>query len=270
MHKRLGANKRKQHGERHRALGKAVKKAVARGASFSTVAIIAVCVCGAAVFAAVKIVPWVNTSPLFTVATIRVEGAMRVDQAEAVRLSGITPGMRMMSIRPVSCEQGIRRNPWVHGVRVSRHFPGTVVIRLTERTPIALVNAGRVRYMDDCGVLLPLFAETYSNLPVVSGLGRDSAGCISFAVVARVKRFLDDCVSEDPALARRISQIDFSQSSGVRLRIEDFGAVVEMNDAATGVEMRRLGALVGTSGGDPASQPKRINLCYENLAYVQR
>ena len=80
--------------------------------------------------------------------------------------------------------------PQAHGCAarsVSRHFPNTVVLRLTERTPIALVNAGRVRYTDDCGVLLPLFSCTYSNLPVVSGLGRDSAGCLASAVGEAVK-----------------------------------------------------------------------------------
>ncbi|HMD69191.1 MAG TPA: FtsQ-type POTRA domain-containing protein [Chitinivibrionales bacterium] len=269
MHRRMGANKRRMHGERRHAAGSAMKKAAARAASFSTAAVIAVCVCGGAVIGAVKAVSWVNQSPLFTVATIRVEGAVRVDQAEAVRLSGIKPGMRMTAVNPRACEQGICRNAWVRGAKVSRHFPNTVVLRLTERTPIALVNAGRVRYTDDCGVLLPLFSCTYSNLPVVSGLGRDSAGCLAGASVLRLKRFLDDCNNEAPLLAKRISQIDFSQPGAVRLRMEDVDAMVEMNDAQARVGMRRLARLADVAGAGPSAQQKRINLCYENLAFVQ-
>jgi cell division septal protein FtsQ len=265
VHKRIGANKRKRNGERRHAAGGAVKKAVARAASFSAVAVVAVCVCGGAVLAAVKAIPWVRQSPLFTVATIRVEGAVRVDQAEAVRLSGIKPGMRMIAVHPRECEQNIRANAWVRRAKVARRFPNTVVIRLTERTPIALVNTGAVRYCDDCGVLLPLFSCTYSNLPVVSGLGRDSAGCIVHASVERLKRFLGDCDAEAPGIAKRISQIDFSRPSAVRLRLEDFAATVELNDAETRIGVRRLSRIADLA----AVQPKRINLCYENLAFVE-
>ena len=265
----MGANRRRIHGEHRHAAGNAVKKAAARAASFSTAAIIAVCVCGAAVIGAVKAVAWVNRSPLFTVATIRVEGAVRVDQAEAVRLSGIKAGMCMTAVNPGVCEQGICKNAWVRGAKVSRHFPNTVVLRLTERTPIALVNAGRVRYTDDSGLLLPLFSCTYSNLPVVSGLGRDSAGYLAGASVQRLKRFLDDCNSEAPQLARRISQLEFTQHNTVRLRMEDLGATIEMNDAEGCIGMRRLARLSDFAAAGPSALPKSINLCYENLAFVQ-
>lgn len=270
MHRRSGANKRKKDGQKRQALGGAMKKAFAKGASFSTVALVAVCVCGAAVFAAIKAIAWMNRSPLFTVASIRLEGAIRVDGAEAVRLSGIKAGMPLLSIKPGICEKAICTNAWVKGAHVSRYFPNTVVIRLTERAPLALVSAGRVRYMDDCGVLLPLFAGTYSNLPVVCGLGRDSAGCVPGAALARVKRFLSDCAAGDEAMAHRISQIDFSRECSVRLTMEDLGTTVEMNDADAGTQMRRLARLVEYGLADRAAKPARIDMRYENLAYVER
>ncbi len=267
MHKRMGANRRRIHGEKRRALGKAVKKAVTRGASFSTVAVVAVCVIGGAVFAAVKIASWINRSPLFVVSTIRVEGAVRVDTMDAVKLSGITPGMRMTAVRPAVCEKGIEKNAWVRCAHVQRHLPNTVTIRLEEREPIVLVNSGRVRYMDKDGVLLPLFGGTYSCLPVVSGLALDAAGRCTVGSVERVRRFLDDC--GDEPVARRISQIDFSKATMVRIRIEDFPAVVELSESQTRTGIRRLGQLVESARQEPAGTPKRINLCYENLAYVQ-
>ncbi len=267
MHKRMGANRRRIHGERRRALGKAVKKAVTKGASFSTIAIIAVCVIGGAVFAAVKLVSWMNRSPLFVVSNIRVEGAMRVDTMDAVRMSGITPGMRMTAIRPAVCEKALEANAWVRRAHVERHLPNTITIRLEEREPIALVNTGRVRYMDKDGVLLPLFCGTYSRLPVVSGLTLDAPGRCAAGAVERVQRFLDDC--NDEPLAKRISQIDFSKETMVRIRLEDFPAVVELSESQMRAEMRRLGQLVESARQDPKGAPKRINLCYENLAYVQ-
>jgi cell division septal protein FtsQ len=266
----MGANKRKQSGQRRHAWGGALKKAATKGASISTAAIIAVCVCGAAVFAAVKASAWINRSPMFTVATIRVEGAVRVDQGEAVRLSGIKQGMPMLSLHPATSERMLCTSAWVKTAHVARRFPNTIVIKLTERTPIALVNIGYVRYMDESGVLLPLFAGTYSNLPVISGLGRDSAGCMPGAAVARVRGFLDGCTDGDAVMAHRISQIDFTSAATALLTMEDFATTVEMTDADAGIQMRRLARLAQYGMAEPASQPARIDLRFENLAYVQR
>jgi hypothetical protein len=78
---------------------------------------------------------------------------------------------------------------------------------------------------------------------------------------------LDGC--SDVPLASRISQIDFSKGTMVRIRFEDFPAVVELSEPQTRTEMRRLGRLVESARQDSKGTPKRINLCYENLAYVQ-
>jgi cell division protein FtsQ len=237
--------------------------------SAGKIAAIALLVCGGGIVAAMKVVPWINRSPLFTVKEIRVEGCMRVDKDEAVRQSGIAPGMRMMQLSPAAVRKAIERNAWVRRARVVRQFPSTVVIRLEERKPIALVNYGRVRYLDEDGVLLPLFTATYSNLPVVSGFLPDTSGRLSAAALARVKRFLNDCETANAAVAKRISQVDFSTPCAVRIKLEDSPAVVEINDAQTPALLRRLQQIAQSEQNGPKGLPKRINLCYENLAYVQ-
>jgi cell division septal protein FtsQ len=269
MHKHVGANRRRKHGEKRRAAGKALGRMMGKVLSAGKIAAIALLVCGGGIVAAMKFVPWVNRSPLFTVKDIRVEGCMRVDKAEAVRQSGVAPGMRMMKLSPAVAQKALERNAWVRRARVARQFPSTVVIRLEERKPIALVNCGRVRYLDEDGVLLPLFTATYSNLPVVSGFMPDTSGRLSAVALARVKRFLIDCESADASVAKRISQVDFSTPRAVRIKLEDSPAVIEINDAETPTLLRRLQQIAQSEQNGPKGLPKRINLCYENLAYVQ-
>lgn len=269
MHKRVGANKRRWHGEKRRRAARTAGRALAKGLSVSKVLAIAVCVCGAGIFAAVKIVSWMNRSPVFTVSALRVEGNMRVDKAEAIRLSGLHAGMRMMEIKPPAAARAVLQSLWARRVHVVRRFPNTVVIRIEERKPIALVNAGRVRYMDDEGLLLPLFCGTYSNLPVVSGFRPDTAGRLPGEALARVKRFIDECGQANQAFAKRISQIDFSKAPRIRLKLEDFPAAVEMNESQARLAAGRLRQIVESAQEETKGLPKRINLCYENLAYVQ-
>jgi hypothetical protein len=270
MHKRVGANSRKHTREKRKAVGSAFSKALKKGMSASRIMVIAVLVCGGGVFAAVKVLSWMKHSPVFTVAAVRVEGTMRVNKTDAVQLSGIKPGMRMMELKPRVSEKSIAQNPWVRRAHVLRQFPSTIVIKIEERTPIALVNTGRICYMDNDGVLLPLFAGTYTALPVVSGFFADSTGRLVAEDLNRVKRFLAGCNAGGNGLVKRISQIDFSRPGMVRMKIDDVPAVVEMSEERAQTSAYRLGQLVESEQNTAAGLPKRINLCYENLAYVQR
>jgi cell division septal protein FtsQ len=269
MHKHVGANRRRRHGAKRHTAGKAFGTMAAGLVRFAKVAAIALLVCGAGIVAAVKLVPWVNRSPLFTVKTIVVDGCLRVDKAEAVRQSGIASGMRMTQLKPAAVKKALERMAWVRRAHVARRFPSTVAIRIEERQPIALVNCGRVRYLDADGMLLPLFAATYSNLPVVSGFMPDTTGRLGAPALGRVKQFLAGCEAANASVAKRISQVDFSTPRTVKIKLEDSPSVVEINDAQTTELLQRLQQIVQSEQNGPKGFPKRINLCYENLAYVQ-
>jgi hypothetical protein len=270
MHKRVGANSRKHSQEKRKAVGSALGKALKKGMSASRIMVIVILVCGGGIFAAVKVLSWMKRSPVFTVAAVRVEGTMRVNNADAIRLSGIKPGMHMMELRLRVSEKAIAQNPWVRRAHVIRRFPATVVIKIEERMPIVLVNTGRVRYMDGDGVLLPLFAGTYSGLPVVSGFAADSTGRLVSGDLRRIRRFLGDCGTGGKDFVKRISQIDFSRAGMVRMKLDDVPTVVEIGEEHAQTSAHRLRMLMEAEQNNQDGPPRRINLYYENLAYVQR
>lgn len=258
--------------DRVRSAHGAVKRTMARGLGVSKLVLLVCCVCAAGVAGAVGLFSWMNRSPLFTVSSIRVEGTCRVAKEQVQRLSGLHTGMRMVDIRPASAQKSIMQNIWVRRASVSRHLPGTVVITVEERSPIALVAAGRVWYVDGDGMLLPLFSGTYSDLPVITGwpAGRiDSARGLPPAAFARVKNVVLLCRADEHHLLQRISQIDFSRDPLIRMKIDEAAVVVEINEDDFGKKLSRLARILESVQNGQNGRPTRINLCYENLAYVQ-
>lgn len=80
-------------------------------------------------------------SPLLDVDRVQVVGAERVDVA-AVRAAArsTTPGTPMHEVDPGRAREGVAALPWVDEVRVTKLWPGTVRIVITERHEVAAVE----------------------------------------------------------------------------------------------------------------------------------
>ena len=49
----------------------------------------------------------------------------------------------------------VESHPYVHAARLSHRFPGTIVIEIVERTPIAILNTQPMVMLDEYGFILP-------------------------------------------------------------------------------------------------------------------
>ena len=85
----------------------------------------------------------------------------------------------------------------------------------------------------------------------------------------RVKSFLAVIEKSGVLSARRPSQIDFSGASVVKLTMENSRTLVELDDKLGLVGITRLKGLTDVFESSSEGMPKRINLCYDNLAYAQ-
>jgi cell division protein FtsQ len=107
-------------------------------------------------------------SPALDVDQVEVRGASRTERAEAREASGIALGSPMVSLDASAAERRLEAIPWVERATVSRAWPGTVRIRLVERTPIAIVGAGAdAVQVDRAGRALA--PASGADLPVVAG-----------------------------------------------------------------------------------------------------
>ena len=122
----------------------------------------------------------------------------------------------------------VRSHAQVESVTVARRLPGTLVVRVVERHPVALVEApGGLRAVDERGRRLPLDpSKTPVDAPVVTAAPRDTL----------VYHLLGEMQREAPALYARLSSIRAAGADEIVLQIADLSV-----RAMTNVTLARLG-----------------------------
>lgn len=123
--------------------------------------------------------------------------------------------------------QRVQTHPQVERVVVTRKLPGTLVVELTERRPVALVpTRDGLRAVDERGRALPLDpSRTPVDAPVVTGAPRDTA----------VYHLLGAMLRDAPRLYARISSITRTGNDEILLRVANLDV-----RAMTSVTLARL------------------------------
>lgn len=121
----------------------------------------------------------------------------------------------------------VQSHPQVERVAVTRRLPGTLVVELVERRPVALTQtASGLRAVDERGALLPLDpSRTPVDAPVVRATPRDTA---VYHLLGRMQR-------EAPRLYARLSSMGRVGSDEVVLHLNDMPV-----RAMTSVTLARL------------------------------
>ncbi|MCU1354525.1 MAG: FtsQ-type protein, partial [Acidimicrobiales bacterium] len=79
-------------------------------------------------------------SPLLDVDHIRVSGAKRTDRAALSRAAGVRLRRPLLDVDPGAIARRVEALPWVQRAIVRRSWPGTVMIQVSERRPLAVVT----------------------------------------------------------------------------------------------------------------------------------
>jgi cell division protein FtsQ len=122
----------------------------------------------------------------------------------------------------------LRTHAQVESVTVTRRLPGTLIVQVRERHPVALVNSpAGLRAVDERGRRLPLDpSRTPVDAPVVTAAPRDTM----------VYHLLGAMQREAPALYARLSSIRAAGADEIVLQIADLSV-----RAMTNVTLARLG-----------------------------
>jgi cell division protein FtsQ len=107
-----------------------------------------------AVLALVAVVWVLLASPLLGVGTVQVDGVTTLPADQVRKTAGIAPGTPLLRVDVDAARARIARLPQVASVAVTRGWPHTVVVTVTERTPVAVVGSpGQRSLVDAEGVL---------------------------------------------------------------------------------------------------------------------
>jgi cell division protein FtsQ len=159
--------------------------------------------------------PWwgpraLGSLAFFRVRSVQVDGAHFVAPADIVaRLHVDTMASVWDDARPL--ETRLRTMPALQAVSITRKLPGTLVVRVTEKSPVALIPAsGDLRVYDGAGTVLPIDPTRIDvDLPIVSRPD------------LRILRLLDTVRLQIPALFARISDVRRAASGELVVTLSD-------------------------------------------------
>ena len=112
-------------------------------------------------------------SKALTVTTITVEGTVRMPEGAVHDALADLVGQAMFRVDLDEWRDKVRELSWVADASMRRVVPGTVVVTITERQPMAI---GRINdtlnIIDRRGVIIDAFGPSYKDLdlPIVDGL----------------------------------------------------------------------------------------------------
>jgi len=155
--------------------------------------------------------------PGLRVSRVVVRGNERLSTDEVMSL---VEGLRGQSVIRADLDEWrsrLLRSPWVAQAAIHRYLPGTIEIQILERRPMGIGRLkGELYLVDEVGTVIDQYGPRYADLdlPIIdglqpgaaartAGLERERAGLAGRLLQALQRR---------PELARRISQVDVSDS----------------------------------------------------------
>lgn len=161
----------------------------------------------------------------------------RVERVAQVRLGGPLARVDLGAIRA-----RVETIPAVRSVQVSRSWPHTVHIEITERVPVAVVDRGvGLQAVDLDGVLFGTYARPPADLPVIR-----TAPNVRTEALAEAARVIGSLRSD---IAARVEHVDVETVDRIRLRLT--GGITVMWGSAQNSEQKAevLAVLLKQAGG---------------------
>lgn len=81
-------------------------------------------------------------APLFTVDSIVVAGNAHLTRDDVLKLASVPADATLLRLPKKQILTGLQSSPWIARAEVTRSFPNTLDITVTERVPLAMVDAG--------------------------------------------------------------------------------------------------------------------------------
>ena len=143
----------------------------------------------------------------FRIDSIQLRGNLFLSPAEATRTVAVSPTASVWDdLDPL--EERLRAHPLVADAKVRRRFPATLVLEVTEETPVALVSNPTLEPVDATGRFLPIDpAEHPLDLPIITITEPREEGGLSAAERRLVAGELARMAQADPDFLSRISEV---------------------------------------------------------------
>lgn len=186
-------------------------------------------------------------SSLFSARTVRVFGAVHTSETSVLSVSGLSAHPALISVNTGADATSLEMLPWVKSAKVTRSWPSTVVVRLTERTPIAIAMVDRLHgyLLDQSGRVLARVSRPPSGVVSVLGLGAIPAP--GGFLPAHAGNLLAVAAAIPISLEPKIASLAEDRVNGLTLQLLHGPRVVLATTADLRQKMVSLATLLATS-----------------------
>ena len=185
--------------------------------------------------------------PAFTIARVVVEGAQHLDRTRIIEVSGIVQGGNMFRADLRKASNTLTKQFAAEDFTLYRRLPDTIIIRVRERKPVALLNTQKLTGIDANGVLLPhIGADMAETLPIITGIDDESQLAdpgVRSKVVEGLK-LLRAISDQSPSVHKRISEVNVSSVSGLGINLIDSGLEIIIGDKDWNTKLPNLEEVV--------------------------
>jgi cell division protein FtsQ len=160
-------------------------------------------------------------SPLLALRDIEVEGTSRIEKAEVIAAIDGQLGTPLALLDNQRIVRELSDFALIRSFVTETVPPGTLVIHIVEREPVAVIAAGeRFAFIDPAGVVVRTMTERPDDLPLIKVDGEATAGNVAFDSIVEVLLALPD------KLLARVNSVTASTKDDVTFEFRGKGQTV--------------------------------------------
>lgn len=162
---------------------------------------------------------WIHEDEIFLIKSVQVEGARFISEEEIRSLAKVDFMKNIFEIDGSAISARVKKHEFVDKVKVRRRLPSSLVIEVTEKKPLAVLNSSELAAIDDCGNKLPECGiQALHDYPVISSIDFSENPDSEFI---KVVDFLKSIKTNNFTLYTIISEVSYSEKIGIYFTLND-------------------------------------------------
>jgi len=159
---------------------------------------------------------YITVSRSFSINNVVVEGTNFLDPEEIKATAGIKTGSNMFDVDLERTAVKLKETYVAKDFVVFKKFPDTIVIRIKERIPVALINSDSLVGVDSDGIILPHIGASFSSaLPIITGISGDKkeGDCPAKERLSAGLKLMKGISEKAPSVYKKLSEVNVSSMS---------------------------------------------------------
>jgi len=195
---------------------------------------------------------YATTSPRFEVRSLIYEPTAHVSDGRLRELMALRPGTNILALDLDELAERVARDPWVARAEVVRELPDTIIVRVEEHEPVAVLLAGAFFYLldGDGKPFKRLERSERQQLPIVTGVDFQMLTQDPEESAARLGRALEVIAAYQAKHRPRLSEVHVGQAGDVTLYTAELGTELRLGRGEAEPRLARLDALRAALGED--------------------